>query len=164
MKQLSKLLYDFGGHKNAGGLRICFEKIADLEREFNKYVALNMPDEELTPAIYIDSVLEPEEIDIELFNSIQKLEPFGEGNPEPIFLMRNVKAIEPFRFLGRNGETLKGLIEKNGKVFEILGNKMGDYKDVLKDVKIIDIIFTLEKHYWSKGDFLLKIKDLRKIS
>lgn len=164
IKHLSKLLYDYGGHKNAVGLRISFEKIADLQREFNEYVALNMSDEELTPAIHIDSILESEEINNELYNAIKKLEPFGEGNPEPTFLMRNVKAIQPFRFLGRNGETIKGFIEKNGKVFELLGNKMSDYKDSIKDVKVLDIIFTLEKHYWSKGDFLFKIKDLRKIS
>ena len=38
--------------------------------------------------------------------------------------MKNVKVVEPFRFSGRNGETLKGIIEKNGKAFEIVGNKM----------------------------------------
>lgn len=164
IKHISRLLYDFGGHKNAVGLRVSFDNISDLQREFNKYVASNLSSEEFTPAINIDAILEPEDINDEMFDSIKLLEPFGEKNPNPLFLMKNVKVVEPFRFSGRNGETLKGIIEKNGKAFEIVGNKMFEYKSMLKNVKTLDIIFNLERNYWSKENFLLKIKDLKKNS
>jgi single-stranded-DNA-specific exonuclease len=164
IKHISRLLYDFGGHKNAVGLRVSFDNISDLQREFNKYVASNLSSEEFTPAINIDAILEPEDINDEMFDSIKLLEPFGEKNPNPLFLMKNVKVVEPFRFSGRNGETLKGIIEKNGKAFEIVGNKMFEYKSMLKNVKTLDIIFNLERNYWSNENFLLKIKDLKKNS
>lgn len=164
IKHLSRLLYDFGGHKNAVGLKVAFENVADLQREFNEYVASNMSDDELTPAIKVDAILEPEDINMKLLDSIKRLEPFGERNPEPVFLMKDVKVFESFRFSGHNGETLRGLIEKNGKIFEIVCNKMGEYKHIIKNIKSLDIIFSIEKHHWSKGDFLLKVKDLRKIN
>lgn len=161
IKHLSKLLYDFGGHKNAVGLRVSFENVSDLQREFNKYVAATIPDEESVPAIYIDAIVEPEDINDELFESIKKLEPFGEKNQKPLFLMKNIQVVEPFRFLGRNGETLKGAIGKNGRVFEIVANKMEEYKNILKNINTADITFNIERNYWSKKDFLLKIKDLK---
>jgi single-stranded-DNA-specific exonuclease len=164
IKHLARLLDDFGGHKNAVGLKVSIENVADLQKEFNEYVTSNLSDEELTPTVHIDAILEPEDINMKLIDSIKQLEPFGEGNPEPVFLMRNVKACETFRFSGRTGDTLKGLIEKNGKIYEIVGSKLGEYKDTIKNIQKFDIIFNIEKHYWSKEDVLLKVKDLRKIN
>jgi single-stranded-DNA-specific exonuclease len=162
IKHLSRLFYDFGGHKNAVGLKIAFDNVAILQKEFNEYVSLNMTEEDLTPAIKIDAILEPEYIDLNLIEAIKMLEPFGEGNPEPIFLMKNVNVIKPFKFTGHNGETLRGIIEKKGTIFNIVGQKMKEYKHILQDAKTLDVIFTIEKNFWSKTDFLLKVKDLRK--
>ncbi len=84
-------LESFGGHAMAAGLQIREEKIADFQDAFEKEIQRTTSPEALIPALQIDSELDFTAISDDLLDELELLMPFGAGNPEPLFLARNVK-------------------------------------------------------------------------
>ncbi|MBE9544689.1 MAG: single-stranded-DNA-specific exonuclease RecJ [Proteobacteria bacterium] len=84
-------LESFGGHAMAAGLQIREEKIADFQDAFEKEIQRTTSPEILIPALQIDSELDFAAVSDGLMDELELLMPFGAGNPEPLFLARNVK-------------------------------------------------------------------------
>jgi len=94
-------LEGFGGHAMAAGLQIREENIADFQNAFESEIQRTSSPETLVPAIQIDSELEVGAISDDLLNELELLMPFGVGNPEPLFLARDVKVISS-KIVGQN--------------------------------------------------------------
>jgi len=94
-------LEGFGGHAMAAGLQIREENIADFQNAFESEIQRTFSPETLVPAIQIDSELEVGAISDDLIDELELLMPFGVGNPEPLFLARDVKVVSS-KILGRN--------------------------------------------------------------
>jgi len=86
-------LEGFGGHAMAAGLQIREENIADFQNAFEKEIQLTTSPDTLVPALQIDSELDFGTISDDLIDELEALMPFGAGNPEPLFLARNVKVV-----------------------------------------------------------------------
>lgn len=84
-------LEGFGGHPMAAGLRINPGNLDLFEKEFEAYARLNMPWECPGPRQLIDSMLDLDQISHGLIDEIERLGPYGEGNPEPLFLAKHVR-------------------------------------------------------------------------
>jgi single-stranded-DNA-specific exonuclease len=95
----SGLLDSFGGHSMAAGIRIKIQNIVKFREEFEKTVRAEMKD--LPPLTDIDCEIQFNDIDDALTDEIESLKPFGAGNPEPLFLSRNVKVLSS-EFVGGN--------------------------------------------------------------
>jgi single-stranded-DNA-specific exonuclease len=89
----SPLLEGFGGHAMAAGLQIREENIADFQSAFEKEIQRTTSPDTLVPALQIDSELDFGAISDDLIDELELLLPFGAGNPEPLFLARNVKVV-----------------------------------------------------------------------
>jgi len=94
-------LESFGGHAMAAGLQIREEKIADFQDAFEKEIQRTTSPETLIPALQIDSELDFTTISDGLIDELELLMPFGAGNPEPLFLARNVKVTNS-RIVGKS--------------------------------------------------------------
>ena len=94
-------LEGFGGHAMAAGLQIREENIADFQNAFESEIQRTSSPETLVPAIQIDSELEVGAISDDLLNELELLMPFGVGNPEPLFLARDVK-VASSKIVGQN--------------------------------------------------------------
>jgi len=94
-------LEGFGGHAMAAGLQIREENIADFQNAFESEIQRTSSPETLVPAIQIDSELEVGAISDDLLNELELLMPFGVGNPEPLFLARDVKVVSS-KIVGQN--------------------------------------------------------------
>ncbi len=94
-------LESFGGHALAAGLQIRQEKIADFQDAFEQEVRRASAPETLTPVLQIDAELDLAAISDDLIDELEALMPFGNGNPEPLFLARNVKVLNA-KIVGRN--------------------------------------------------------------
>jgi len=93
LKACSKALEGFGGHSMAAGLSIKIDNLGLFKKEFEKTVAkMSLPEDSL-PFVSIDHELEFNDINPNLIDEIESLKPFGAGNPEPVFLARNVTVI-----------------------------------------------------------------------
>src|SRR6266571_590787 len=89
----SDLFEKFGGHSHAAGITIKADRIEEFRRRLNAHAAARLTDEDLQPRIFIDAELPAEAITFEFANQLRALEPFGAGNPRPVFLTRNLRVM-----------------------------------------------------------------------
>ena len=138
-----KILIKGGGHKMAGGFSIKVENIDKLKKfifnKFKKYDKYLSKDK----ILYLDSVIAPTAVNIEFYNKVNTLAPFGSGNPEPKFVIENLKSVNSkilknkhikTVLVGQEGSSIKAiafnsvendigayLLSKNRKLFNIAG-------------------------------------------
>lgn len=140
-------LTHFGGHAGAAGLGVKDGQMDRLREQFCVACAeqfKNLPPEARS-ALPIDAWVKPEEITLELAEMIRKMEPFGEGNPEPIFALRGVPLAEvrPMRnspkhlqvFLGGKAP-LRGVWWNHGDDAESLRAGASNTKDIMFTLEI----------------------------
>ncbi len=85
------LLEKFGGHRMAAGLTVKTENIRKLQEAFEEAVIQFSPTDGEKPALQIDSDIQFDQIGPRLMNELEALEPFGIGNPAPLFAAHDVK-------------------------------------------------------------------------
>lgn len=105
----SDLLLTHGGHAQAAGCSFAHEHFATLAGRLNAHVKASVDPASLEPLIAIDAVLDPALIRLNLCTDLDRLEPFGQGNPEPRFLLRDVR-LEQVRGVGAEGAHLQARI------------------------------------------------------
>ena len=85
LEACSEHLFKYGGHELAAGLSVERGKLADFRAAINAFASRVLGDTELCRTVDIDGRIYPEEIGAKLVNELHLLEPFGTGNPQPIF-------------------------------------------------------------------------------
>lgn len=98
------LFTKFGGHKLAAGLSLTEGNVPLFRKTINELAELS--EEDLQMKVSIDMRLPFPYITEELISELELLEPFGKGNPKPLFAERNLRVISP-RIFGRNRNVLK---------------------------------------------------------
>lgn len=86
----SELFERFGGHSHAAGLAIKADRIPALRSRLNEYATRVITAEDLTPTLPIDALVPLSAVDLTLLSEVQSLEPFGQGNPMPVFVAKDV--------------------------------------------------------------------------
>ena len=111
-----------GGHGAAAGVTLATEKIGDFRRRVNEfYDSLQLTNQEqyLLPRADVE-IDDFSEIDEELAANLAKMEPFGNGNPEPVLKITRASVLS-MRRMGADGQHVKlALRDKNGKVLQML--------------------------------------------
>ena len=164
MEACSHLLVNFGGHMYAAGLTLKTENIEEFKECFEKAVSEAITDEQLVPAINIDSNLNLEEITGSFVRILKQFQPFGPENMAPVFVSRNVTASSASRLVGANGEHLKLELSQNGgqKIAAIAFNQSHN-SEVLHNEIQFDICYTIEENVFRGETTLqLNIKDIKK--
>src|SRR5437762_1474215 len=87
------LLDKFGGHSHAAGLAIRRECIPEFRRRLNEHAASCLTEEDLTPALNIDAEVAARALGFQLSQELGALEPFGAGNPRPLFVTRGLRVL-----------------------------------------------------------------------
>jgi single-stranded-DNA-specific exonuclease len=158
----SKLLLNHGGHHMAAGLTIATENLDKFRDELNKFVNDKYDGVDLRPTLKVDAQLKTEEVSLELFDRLEVMKPFGIGNPEPLFVLKNLEVIEK-KLVGKTKSHLKlTLRDTSGKypqILEAIGFSMGD-----REVEVgeyIDIAFTLMDDTFRERKLVLKLKDTK---
>ena len=122
------LFTKFGGHKLAAGLSLEEENVERFRETINELCELS--DEDLQEKVSIDMRLPFPYITEQLVNELELLEPFGKGNPKPLFAERNLRAVSP-RIFGKNRNVLKcRLKDQQGNQMEAV--YFGDVEDCLQ--------------------------------
>src|SRR5437016_98797 len=87
------LLDKFGGHSHAAGLAIRRECIPEFRRRLNEHAASCLTEEDLTPGLNIDAEVSARALGFQLSQELRALEPFGAGNPRPLFVTRGLRVL-----------------------------------------------------------------------
>ncbi len=144
------ILIKGGGHKMAGGFTIKIENIEKFKKFiFKKFEKLSINYTKLKP-LYLDSVIAPTALNIQVYNKVNTLAPFGSGNPEPKFVLENMKSVNnkiikdkhiKSVLVGLDGSTVKSI------AFNCVENEIGAYL-LKKDKKLFNIAGKLSLNEW----------------
>ncbi len=118
VQALKGLLVGGGGHKMAAGLSIMAKNIPEFRKQLNDMAlaqAAKAGFDVFTPSIKVDGFVSPKGANLKLLDQIERLEPYGMGNPEPRFVMANVR-IEAPRVVGEKHLSLSLTDGAGGRV------------------------------------------------
>ena len=154
------LLEKYGGHSMAVGLTLKKENLEKFKERFEQ-IAKEKNIKELVPIIYIDDELKLKDINMDLVKSISILEPFGEANKVPLFLIRNLK-IDSIRALSE-GRHLKLTLRDENFVINAIGFELGYLAEEYRIGDRIDVVGTLEINSFNGfSSIQINMKDIRK--
>lgn len=141
LTEFNHYFINYGGHHKAAGLTIPAENFKIFKKEFTDYVNDKLKGEDLIPELEIDSIVDIDQININVASHIQEIGPFGETNPEPVLVLQN-GIIHDMRMMSA-GKHLKFYIKKSNRIFECLWWGGGSYKDVIRLGDSCDIAFKM---------------------
>ncbi len=144
LKKCEDLLIQFGGHRGAAGFSLLTKDIETLKKRLQKEAA-SLKITDLKETLEIDTEVGGEDLTLDLTSELEKLEPFGEANPEPVFLSRNFEIIEK-RVVGVEQNHLWLRLRppfSKGMIFKAIGFKMADRENEISPGAKIDLVFNL---------------------
>ena len=121
LKENQDLFLGFGGHKLAGGcsFNLSERKFEDIKKALLKTIKETTNNDIEENVLYADVQLEPDDLELNIFETLDKLEPYGQDNPFPVFAMFDV-SLEEIKLIGKEQNHLRLTISKNGKKFSCL--------------------------------------------
>jgi single-stranded-DNA-specific exonuclease len=153
----------YGGHAAAAGLKIRADRIDDLRSRLNSHAAAMLTAEMLVPRLEIDALVTSETLGLPLVESLNAFEPFGAGNPKPVFVTRDlILRDEPFVMKDKHLK-LK-LSDRGGKAFEAVWWDGVDRSkgQTLNPGGRIEVAYKPEANVWQGNTRLqLVVEDLR---
>ena len=114
-----EMLLNFGGHPMAAGLAIEGDRIEAFRRALNRTVLELLDTASLAPALPIDAELPLVELSIDLVADVERLAPFGPGNPHLTLACRDV-VLKSQAIFGRRQEHLQLIVEESGRAYKVL--------------------------------------------
>lgn len=150
----------FGGHRAAAGLTIREEKLAAFSERFDEVAKAALKPDDLVPVLRVDLSLPIDAIGEELENFLKHFEPFGMGNPQPVFRSDSVKLAAPARRVGSNG--LKFMFDTADGVLDGIGWGLADRPARVDPSLAWDVAYRIERDsYRGVSRLQLKVADLR---
>lgn len=157
----SDILTQFGGHRQAAGLTLPEQNIPLLRERLNTIAANTLSEADYVPVLTIDSMLPLETISAAFVEQLACLEPYGFGNPSPIFACRDVPLREK-KLVGQQSRHLK-LKLKNSGVSDVIAWNMGELSDSLSCNENIDLVFVPKYNEWQgQKNLQLSAHDVRR--
>jgi len=159
----SSLLERFGGHAQAAGFSLDKENLDKFKKALQKIANEIITDNDIKKKIHIDFILPIEILSMELLEMLERFEPFGIGNPRPIFQIDDLKVQGIFK-IGREGKHIKLiLISKTGERIEALGFNMAERFENVNIGDRMGIVGNLDINRWNGQERIqMKLKDYKK--
>jgi single-stranded-DNA-specific exonuclease len=107
LESCASLFTRYGGHSHAVGFSVASSRVPELRTQLDKYARTLLSLSDFEPVLNIDSELPLESITPELFEALRKLEPFGAGNPGPVFFASGARLTAPPKILKEKHVRLK---------------------------------------------------------
>ena len=161
MNKCNFLFERFGGHEMAAGLTIKEENINNFRKLLNEVAKRMLQNKEFIPEILVDYKIDKVDLLPQLVAEIDMLQPFGEGNPTPVFVFRGL-IVKDIKLLGNNKHLSMYLSDGISSVRGI-GFNIGFMINSIEVNQKIDIICSVEKNVWNGNENIqLNIKDIKK--
>lgn len=153
------LLDSFGGHAHAAGLLITRDNIDEFRKSINKLAHERLDLADLLPGIDVDAELVLADLNEKAVRGLEALEPFGMGNPEPLFYTRLLRLKGQPQVLGR--ETLKFWVTDGALTCQVIGFGMSGMLDSLRHAESFDLVYTPKIDSWRQEEsVILEAKDI----
>lgn len=169
LESCRELFTRFGGHAHAVGFALPSAQVAELKRRMNEYARQQLKPEDLVPELRIEAELPLTSIKPDLLQSLAALEPFGQGNPEPVFSACGVNLLLPPHEIKEKHVKLRvNQRQPDGKKsfnYEAMGWRMAQRvkAESIQPGDQMDIAFTLTMNEHPEfGGLELSLEDFRK--
>ena len=140
------LLTNFGGHKYAAGLSMHIDNLPAFCERFEHYVATHIREDQLQPTLQIEAELQLGDITKQFYNVLRHLEPFGPGNPRPLFVSRQLINHRDTRAVGKEREHLR--LDVTDRQNAITGIAFGraEMAEYIQNGNPVDICYELNEN------------------
>lgn len=172
IRKASDLLVDAGGHPMAAGFTVETSKIRLLTEKLSKLAEKLVTLEMLERVVKIDAEIDARDINSQLYDEFSKLAPFGVGNPQPVFMTKNLM-ISDTRLVGADGRHIKLNLKskipaspagRSNFKFDAIAFGMGNRSNELHIGDEVDVVYQIEQNEWNGSSKLqLKIKDFKAV-
>jgi single-stranded-DNA-specific exonuclease len=154
------LFLRFGGHRAAAGVTIERSRVDTFAERFNEVARQALAPDDLMPELRIDLDVPLADATMELEALLRHFEPFGLGNPAPVFVARGVRIVGPPRTVGQGH--LKLRLEQEGALLDAIGFGLGGLAEGLRQNARVDVAFRLELDEWEGAPRLqARLADVR---
>jgi len=142
--ECADLLLRFGGHRAAAGVTVAADKLDAFTRRFDEVARARLSIDDLVPELRVDAEIELNQDTLDMESMLRHFEPFGVGNPSPVFAARNVTVVAAPRVVGRDGLKLT-LLGRSGTQLEAIGWGMAAMAPSISAGSALDVAFRLER-------------------
>ena len=161
----SDLLTNFGGHKYAAGLSMHINDLPEFKQRFEAYVATHIQPNQLQPTLDIEAELQLGDITQSFYNVLRHLEPFGPGNPRPLFVSRRLINHRDTRAVGKEREHLR--LDVTDRINAITGIAFGraDMAEYMQNGNAVDICYELNENTFNHHTTIqMMVQDIKTCS
>jgi single-stranded-DNA-specific exonuclease len=166
VSECSSLLVKYGGHKGAAGLTMKSEGIGEFQEKFETSVDRIIGDLDLTPTIQVNLKASINELlEDKFLQFYRRLEPFGPGNPEPVFCFKDEEKMlfTEARKIGR--DSLRFKVNENGLATQGVAFGMADFLTDINNGGGVNMAFRLNRNeFRGRIDWQLMVEDIKSVS
>ncbi|MBU4314791.1 single-stranded-DNA-specific exonuclease RecJ [Patescibacteria group bacterium] len=149
MRACGDIFIKAGGHPEACGLTLeSLEMVEIFSNKVNAYAEIVLKEKLESQEFLIDAQVDVKDINFEFYKNIMQFEPFGTGNPTPVFALENA-TVGSIQAIGSEGKHLRLRLEDNGSALECIGFGFGKYASQLKIGSTASIAFKLRVNEWN---------------
>ena len=170
LNKLKHFFVRFGGHKYAAGLSLKKENLELFKEAFEAEIKKVIKKEDLIPKIYIDSELSLNELfenrnqnnTPKIYRIIKQMEPFGIGNPKPIFIFKKLMNNIPPKIVGENHIKFQFTDYLTNHLTDAIWFNSIDSYNMVKNAHFMDVVGTIDENvYKGNRNMQILIKDIR---
>ena len=160
-QKMSEKLVRFGGHDLAAGFIVKSENLEEVKNIFKTSIE-NIKIEKEKKSLKIDAEYSIENIDEDMFETMESISPYGLENPHPLFIDRDL-SFENIKKFGVDERHFNGIIRKNGKNYHMVAFDLGHkINEIESKIQKFDIVYYPEKTlYRGEEIFQIRIKDIK---
>jgi len=150
LESCPELFTRFGGHAHAVGCSLPAERLPELRARLDAFARQRLTPADFVPVLEYDDELPLASVDKAVWEALQKLEPYGAGNPLPVFVSRDAKLVQAPRILKEKHLKLRAVPGNSDgrwqKAHDVIGWRMAERsaQEALTLGDVLDLAFTLD--------------------
>ena len=161
LERCAEHLATWGGHAAAAGFSVEPEKFDAFRASFDEAVRDLTSPSDFVRRVRVDLITTLGEVTPTLVRDVDRLAPFGSGNPRPVLATRSIKVVGEVRRVGRGGEHLSFTAADGTGTHRAIGFRMGAMADRIGRPSELSIAYTVKEDDWRKdGSLQLTLEDL----
>jgi len=162
--ECADLLEEYGGHQGAAGMTLKLENLPAFVERIDSVAAKLMAGGEVVPEVTLDGEISLSSLNHDIVREMARLEPFGEGNPQPVFAASGLKVVGNPRVVGSTGRHLSFMVRQNDTTLRAFAMGKADWARPLRERKGEALSLAFEPSintYRGRNDLELRVRDMQ---
>lgn len=162
ISQSKDILTKFGGHNQAAGFSLEVPNLQAFITNLQEIAKANISDDMAEIKLKLDAKLGMKDINEDLVKFLEKFQPFGYGNKEPVFWFEDMKIFGKPRLIGKEKKHLKfSVLTEHNLTIDVLAFNLASKLDIIAPNKLYDLAGSLNFNIWNGNRSLqIKLKDI----